>query len=321
MPLTKGDIAYLLLPGVRTAFGQAYDNAPTPDYEKIATVIPSTLDTEKYGWLGSLPKMREWTDERQIKGLGEFEFSIKNKLWESSIGVERTAIEDDQYGQIRIRAEGLGREARRHPDELVFQCLMNAYDAQITGVPVATCFDGQPLASASHTAPAGGSAQSNYTTSALSATSLKVAMTAIASYQDDQGKPFGMLPDTLVVSPTLQWTAKELLQSTINVTKVGDGTAGGGSTTTSNYTNVLQGALNLIVTPYLIPKPYYWFVIASGSIVRPIIFQNRLAPEVTALENQSETAFMRDMYLYGVRARYNAGAGFWPAIHCNMATA
>ena len=52
MPLVKSDIAQLLLPGVRAIFTEAYDKAPMPIYEQIATVIPSTLDTEQYGWLG-----------------------------------------------------------------------------------------------------------------------------------------------------------------------------------------------------------------------------------------------------------------------------
>jgi len=300
MPLVKSDIAQLLLPGVRAIFTEAYDKAPTPMYEQIATVIPSTLDTEQYGWLGSVPKMREFVDERQIKALNDFDFSIKNKTWEATIGIERAAIEDDQTGSLRLKAQALGREARRHPDELVASILTGAYATH-------ECFDGQKLVSASHTSGNSGN-QSNYTTGALSATTLSAGITAMMSFVDDQGKPFGVNPDTLVVGPKIQWTARELLNSTYFPEE--------GTTTTKLADNVLKGTLTLIVNPYLTGTyDDYWFIIDSTSPVRPIIFQNRIEPELTAMEADSQDGFMRDMFAYGVRARYNAGPGFWPAIY------
>jgi phage major head subunit gpT-like protein len=33
--------------------------------------------------------------------------------------------------------------------------------------------------------------------------------------------------------------------------------------------------------------------------------------EFAALEGTSENGFMRDQYVYGVRARYNVGFGLW----------
>jgi phage major head subunit gpT-like protein len=37
----------------------------------------------------------------------------------------------------------------------------------------------------------------------------------------------------------------------------------------------------------------------------------RKAFEFEALERNSENGFLRDQYLYGIRARYNAGFGDW----------
>lgn len=308
MPLVKSDIPYMLLPGVRAIFGEAYDKAPVPIYEQIATVIESGSDTEQYGWVGSVPKVREFVDERQIKALAPMDFSIKNKTWESTIGIDRAAIEDDKTGSLRLKTVALAREARRHPDELVATILQTAYTAQ-------TCFDGQNLVSASHSTGNSGT-QSNYTSSALSGTTLQAGIIAMMNFVDSEAKPLGINPDTLVVGPKLMFTARELLESTIIVSKVGDGTAGSGATAPAPYKNTLEGMLKLLISPYLTGTyDDYWFVIDSTSPVRPIIFQNRIPVEVTAMENQSESGFMRDTYAYGVRARYNAGPGFWPAIY------
>jgi len=292
MALVKSDIPRLLEAGLRAVFFDAYESA-RGDWERIATVIPSEHDTEKYAWLGSVPKMREFKDERVPAALLEHDYSIRNKTWEASIAVDRAAIEDEQYGQIRIRVQGLADEARRHQDELVFSLLADGFNT--------LCYDGQYFFDTDHSEGSSGT-QSNKGTSALSASSLQSAITAMMKFRDDRGKPLGIIPDTLVVPPDLKWTAMELLQSVYAPETV----AG----KTEMRRNVLEGALNLIVSPYL-SNSQDWFLLCTGRVVRPIIFQTRAPIEFAALEANSESGFMRDQYVYGVRARYNVGFGLW----------
>jgi phage major head subunit gpT-like protein len=134
MTLVKSDTPRLLEAGLKTVFFEAYD-AFVGDWERVATIVPSEQDTETYAWLGSVPRMREFKDERLPAGLLEHEYTIKNKTWEASIAVERAAIEDDLYGQIKLRVQGLAREAKRHVDELIFTLLAGGFTS--------TCYDGQ----------------------------------------------------------------------------------------------------------------------------------------------------------------------------------
>ena len=293
MPVVKSDIPQLLLSGLKGVFFDAYEST-IGDWEKIATIIPSEHDTEQYAWLGSTPRMREFTDERLPAGLLEHDYSIKNKTWEASISVDRAALEDDQYGQIRIRTQQLGAEARWHQDQIVFEMLDRGFGT------ADTCHDGQYFFDSDHSEGASGT-QSNKGTSALDSTTLQAAITAMSKFVDDKGKPLGVIPDTLVVPPDLKWTAMELLKSGYNV----DGTANN-----PGKINVLQGALDLVVSPYL-TNTTNWFVFCTKRIVKPIIFQSRIPVDFQALEANSETGFMRDMYVYGVRARYNVGFGLW----------
>ncbi|MHB9035100.1 MAG: Mu-like prophage major head subunit gpT family protein [Armatimonadota bacterium] len=291
MPLTRSDVPNLLEDGLKTVFFEAME-ATIGDYERIATIVPSESDEEAYPWLGAVPNMREFKDERMPLGLLEHSYSIKNKTWESSIAVEREAIEDDKYGQIRLRVQSLAREAKRHIDELIFSLLKNGF--------AATCYDGQYFFDTDHAEGDSGT-QSNKGTAALDASALQAAITSMMKYKDDRGNLLGITPDLLVVPPDLQWVAMELLESTYWP---------GSQANHKMAANVLKGKLDLLVSPYLTDTGD-WFVLSTKGVVKPVILQSRMPVEFAALEADSESGFMRDQYIYGVRARYNAGYGLW----------
>lgn len=56
-----------------------------------------------------------------------------------------------------------------------------------------------------------------------------------------------------------------------------------------------------------------WYLLDTRDEFRPFIFQERTRPELETKEDpsQSDTVFMKDQYLYGIRYRCNAGYGFW----------
>ncbi len=292
MPLTRSDMPRLLEDGLKTVFFEALD-AAGGDYSRIATVIESESDQEVYSWLGAVPAIREFTDERMPLGLLEHDYTIRNKTWESSIAIERAAIEDDKYGQIKLRVVSLAREAKRHIDELVFGLLKDGFTGK--------CYDGKAFFATNHAEGDSGT-QSNKGAAALSAAALQGAITAMMKYRDDRGKLMGVTPDMLVVPPDLQWVAMELLESAYWPEE--------GSSTARAASNVLKGKLDLLVCPYL-TDTNDWFVLSTKGVVKPIILQNRTPIEFAALEADSESGFMRDEYVYGVRARYNTGYGLW----------
>jgi phage major head subunit gpT-like protein len=56
-----------------------------------------------------------------------------------------------------------------------------------------------------------------------------------------------------------------------------------------------------------------WYLFDCSSQMKPFIFQERTKPEFDTLEGtkDSDTVFIKDQYLYGIRYRCNAGFGFW----------
>lgn len=303
MPLTKSDIPDLLLPGLRADFAAAYqtelDNSVT---ERLATVINTTQPIQKYPWLGAVPPLREFVDERRPSGLAAYAVSIEDKVFESTIVVDRKAIEDDQLDLIRLRIRDLAYRIAQHRHQMAVEALSAGFSA--------TAYDGASFFSTTHPLP-DGSSYSNRGTSTLSDTTLAEAISQMMLVPDDTGIPLGILPDTLVVGPKNQWTALELVESQTVVSKSGD--------FVSPYANVFYGRLQVVVSPFLRDAADdYWFLLDTKRPVRGLILQQRsdVPVEFNAMESHnSESGFMRDRYLYGVRARYNVGYGLWQAAY------
>lgn len=115
-------------------FQNAFDGAPS-DWSQIAMQVPSTTSQEVYAWLGQTTRFREWIGDRVIQNLKTHDFTIKNKSWENTVGVDRDTIEDDSYGVYKPFISQLGMDARQHPDEMIFELLAAGFSK--------SCYDGQ----------------------------------------------------------------------------------------------------------------------------------------------------------------------------------
>ncbi len=307
MPITKSDIPDLLLPGLKAEFAVAYRNEVDLSIaNRIATTINTTLPVQKYPWLGAIPPMREFTDERRAGSMAAYTASIEDKTFESTIAVERRALEDDQLDLIKLRIRDLAYRVAQHRSQLVVEALANASNA--------TGYDGVTVLNTAH--PVAGTTYSNRVPDALSGNALAAGINQMMLVPDDTGTPLGMMPDTLVVGPKLQWAALELVESPVVIYK--------GSTTDSsgptNYRNVFQGRLDVVVSPFLTgASDDYWFLLDTKRPMKSVILQQRsdVPVEFSALDSSSgsESAFMRDRYYYGARARYNVGYGLWQSVY------
>lgn len=124
----------LAFKGFQSIYSEAELAAPS-QYAKIAMDVPSSARSEDYGWIGQLPNMREWVGPRHVYNLSASGFTITNKLFESTVSVKRTDIEDDRLGLFAPVFREMGATAKRHPDQIVFGLLKQgftslAYDGQ-----------------------------------------------------------------------------------------------------------------------------------------------------------------------------------------------
>lgn len=120
--------------GFQMVFQGAWQQAASMA-EMVATTIPSTGSEEKYAWLGTMPRFREWIGDRQLNSLKTHDYTIKNKDFEMTLEVDRNHIEDDKLGIYTPMLTQAGEEAKTHPDELVFSLLAAGFNS--------LCYDGQ----------------------------------------------------------------------------------------------------------------------------------------------------------------------------------
>ena len=232
------------LVALRTSFKKTFNDAfkefrAESFYKTVAFTAPSGSRSNSYGWLGEFPGLREWVGDRVIKDIKEDSYEIVNRLWEDTVSVKRTDIEDDNLGMYSGMVQGLAEAAGRHPDELIAELMTNG--------TANLCYDGQ--------------------------------------YFFDTDHP---------VYPNHDGTGVAVTVSNFN-----DGTGPSGTD---------------------VPGPT-WYLLDARRTFKPFIFQERQAAEFDALTSatDSDQVFMKDLYIYGARARHAVGYGFWQMAYASRA--
>lgn len=279
--------------GFRAIFTQALDEAQAEFqlYKEIATVFPSTSDKESYGWMGANPAMRQWTDVRVHKALKAYDYTLTNLHYEGTIEVDRDTYEDDKYGLIAPRIRGLARRALRHMNERVISAMDDNGDA----------YDGNAMFHATRTIGKS-AAIDNLVNGAYSGSGTEIragmaaAMAAMALYQDDNGIPMGLVPDTIVCAPAMLLPILSALLP---------GVAG----TTRPEAGIFSPS-RIWASPWVDADTLDWYVLCTTAEVKPMILQLRKNPEFVALDSPtSDHVFKNNTFLYGVDDRFVVGYG------------
>lgn len=175
MLITSANLTTLFT-GFKAAFNQGEQTAPS-HYKRVALEQPSDTGEEQYGWMRQLPGLREWLGPRQVQNVSLAGYTIVNKLFESTLGVRRTDIEDDRYGSIRPLMAEMGMIAASHPDQLIFTLLRDGF-AQ-------NCYDGQFFFDTDHPVEING------------------AVTAVSNMQAGAGAAWYLLDTTRAIKPLI----------------------------------------------------------------------------------------------------------------------
>lgn len=121
-------------------------------YALLATVVSSSTKVSTYGWLTTWPRFRKWVGKKKIRSLKEKSYKLINDDFESTIGIPKNDIKDDNLGLYGPMAEGWGAAAAALPDQLTFDALKNGHQAE--------CYDGQNFFDTDH--PVGDDAGTTY---------------------------------------------------------------------------------------------------------------------------------------------------------------
>ena len=92
-------------------------------WDAVAMTVPSASAENIYPYLKDVGAIREWVGDRVIQNLAKGEFSIKNKDYEQTQGVPRTAVDDDAYGVYGPMFENMGLNVASFPADQIFPTL------------------------------------------------------------------------------------------------------------------------------------------------------------------------------------------------------
>lgn len=176
MQITTGNLRTLGT-GFNAAFKMGEGQAK-PMWNRVATEVPSSTSKEEYGWLGKVPGMREWLGARVVQNIQEYDYSIKNKDWELTIGVDRNDIDDDNVGIYTPLFMEMGRSTAAHPDELVYGLLKAGFSTP--------CYDGQYFFDTDHPVLAADG-----------------TVTTVANTDGGSGTPWFLIDDSRALKPII----------------------------------------------------------------------------------------------------------------------
>lgn len=282
-----------------------------PFYPEICTIQSSSGADEKYSWLGGLPGMREWIGPRRFEQLRAADYTLANKEWESSLEVEKNAVDDDRMGGLRTQMAMLGEEAAYHPDELLFENVVNQAES-------VACFDGQYFYDTDHEWGDSGTQSNDLTYNATDHTAVTAvefraafhqALEALLGFKNDQGKPFirprvGKLGDLVITVPLSLY---KVANQAFDQQKISGG-----------EDNFLLEIPRVVCVQYMGAgydngSDVKFDLFHTGGMLKPFVFQARrpLRPVQWKGMDDAETKILKAM----TDARYNIGyLAWWKAV-------
>ena len=294
MPLTSGNFADLLKPGLRRIFDIAMSR-PSPMIDMLFSVESSGRFEEQYQGMGALGQVPPFDGTVPYHDFDAgYRTDIRNYEFAMGVQVERRLVDDDQFNQIRRRASNMADAFTVTRETDAANVFINAFTDSGTNRMGASTngADGVGLVSTAHPySPANsGTTQSNEGTLALTIDNLDTTRQAMRNFTDDKGQMLGVNPDLLLIPPELERTATQLVSERAIY-----------EPNSAEYdVNMFSGRFRPVVWDRL-TDANAWFLIDSTLMKQHLIWQNRITPEFSQAEDfDGLTAKFRGYMRYGI---------------------
>lgn len=277
---------------VKKTFNDAMSK-PKQDYLEVATVITTKSHTVDYTWLGDLPAMRQWIEDRFLGKLKDYVYTISKIDWETSISVKRDDFLFDTLSLVKTKVLQMVHAVTSHYNKIVFGLI------KLNG----NCFDGTPFFG-EHTVGEGDAAvvYKNITTAELTEDSLFAVIQSMQTIKDSEGESLDIEPNLLLVAPDLYKTAKKILTSK----------------QLAGSDNVAEGLVKFKVVRQM--DAGTWCVLDTSKPLKPFILQITKAGKTGTVQEDTADMFKKKLVHYGIDTMDNAGYGFWQMAYFSSGT-
>jgi len=304
MTIVRGAFDEFLIPGAKSVFIDAYKDAPS--------LYPGVLDVQTSG--------KAFEDDLVATGLpiavskpeGEpiafdrARFRGKVRYIHSGFGlgyeITRESVEDDLYQALNSQGAGNLARSMREAEEVTAANVIN------NGFTTVLVYDGLSLFHSAHLL-SDGSTQGNRpgTDADLSVAELKASQERFFALTTDRGiKSVNIAPDRLVVANAGWFTAMEILN-----TRVVTGAASGGEITSLISAEAHNVVTDMGITPirwkYLTDDDAWAFLAPKAQTGLRFYWRRKPMP-VSGHDGR------RDVFWFGITARFVAGATRWRGV-------
>lgn len=262
-----------------------------PGIIAAAMMIKSIGAYEKMGWVGAMPAVQQWIGELKAKEFSNYDYTVKNLDWATSVPINENDVDDDQTGAIKLFPAMLARRIMAHPASLIITLLING-DVNLAYDGVAFFSDVSAPRTIDNLL-----AGSGYTTASSRLTNmekdLNAALVAMAKFTDDQSEPLNIQGSLIVCPVALERDFRRLVQSLTDPTASAVGTF-------NPYNN-----LQVIGDPRLdADDATDWYLLCTNEIIKPLVFSMR-----QQAKNRLEKKNLTKTWVWSADYRGNGGYG------------
>lgn len=221
-------------------------------------------DRVRIDWLGGIPPLRQWIDEKRAKELFTHNWTVAIKDWESTVRFKLNTLRDSRGNMYEPRIRAMAMHAARHP----FQAISDLVRLGKTTVG----YDGQYYFDTDHSEGNSGSQTNKLTGSGTTLAQVVVdfyaAKAKLMNLKDDQGEPFwpGMDFRPLIWAPSTGplMQAFQQLQNESQLVFV----------TGSQSNNAIKGTFDVVYDPKQTDLTD-WTMFNPESHLKPLVRINR----------------------------------------------
>ena len=235
-------------------------------YERWCVTVNSRGASETYPLALVTGGMREWIGSRILNKLDTAKLTVRNRDFEHLEAVDRNDIEDDAIGMYAPVFEAMGVEAASLWPRLATEALCSAGK----WADGADFFGSRTLGKKT--------VLNNAVSGALTKANYETARSRMMAFTAADGSPLGLVPDLLVVGPSLESTAKGILEAEL----VSDGTA--------TVSNTHYKECEVQVNPYMTGShASKWFLACTTRGAKPVAVQKRKESPLMRYDGDSDT--------------------------------
>ncbi|MEI7825528.1 MAG: Mu-like prophage major head subunit gpT family protein [Chlorobiaceae bacterium] len=302
MTIVNKDKLEALYTALNTAFKEGVTLADVKP-SSFSMMVPSTTKIEQYPILMMLSTIREWIGPRHVNTVKGEMLKIINRPFEHTLGVQRDDINDGAgLGILPFVYKNMGVDAENLWGRLDIEALL-ANDKWLDGKAFFVAdrkFEKSTIC--------------NLTTDALTPVSYAAARLLMMNYKNHAGQSMGIVPDTLLVGPALEATAKKILENDKIVTAYQAVTNDATKLNHVAEANPNYKTAVVEMNPQLTEAAAnYWFLGKTKGVMKPIIIQKREVGGLIAWDTDHDQCVKdHDRNDYGCKRRGAAALAMPP---------